>query len=324
MSGKIKPVAVACMDLKHLTGYFRSIGLAIAIQGNTRAEWKDYDESTVLNIAYGLVPWMQKPGTVEVSQNWGKIRKEADERGQKLVLTFLDKMATKGPATAYDYAAQMQAVKQHALMATRDLFKEVGEINREIAGMAGQGARNMATIQLGATLTLAGIGCALGLGAIVVPAKTALAATGVGLGYNIAGTFIKDAGQLSNAGAVAITTEVGKAATGTGMDMSKGIVKGTLASHADVNTKALEAAQKKVAELNAAIERKRSASKISKLTRKAEAPKQVVAQAGKQLAVNKNVAMAGKAVSKGVPVIFFAHDVWNAYSDWADVYEQTK
>ncbi|MDB5694848.1 MAG: hypothetical protein JWN21_391 [Sphingomonas bacterium] len=324
MAANTKPVTVACMDLKHLTGYFRSIGLAVAIQGNTRAEWKDYDESTVLNIAYGLVPWMQKPGTVEVSQNWGRIRKEADERGQKLLLTFLDKLATKGPAIAYNYAAQMQGVKQQAILSTRELFKDVGEINREIAGLAGQGARRMADIQLGATLLLAGVGCAIGVGALVVPAGTALAATGVGLGYNIAGTFIKDAGQLSDAGAVAIQTEVGKASLGTGMDASKGIVKGTLASHADANTKALEAAQKKVAEINAAIERKRSASKIAKLTRKAEAPRQIAAQAGKQLATNKNIATAGKVVSKGVPIVFFAHDVWNAYSDWADVYEETR
>jgi hypothetical protein len=324
MSAKIKPVAVACMDLKHLTGYFRSIGLAIAIQGNTRAEWKDYDESTVLNIAYALLPWKQKPGTVEVVQNWAKIRQAADERGHKLLHTFLDKLGTSGPATAFTYAAQMQGVKQQALESTRDLFKDVGEINREIAGMAGQGARNLATIQMGATLTLAGIGCALGVGAVAVPFWTGVQATGIGLGYNIAGSFIKDGGQLSNAGAVAIAIETGKSGTGVGMDASKGVVKGTLASHGQANQAALEAAGKKVAELNRAIERKRSSKKIAKLTRQMEAPKSTAAQATRQLALNKNVALAGKAVSKGVPIIFFAHDVMNAYSDWADVYENTK
>lgn len=317
-------INVACFDLKRLTGYFRGIALAMQIQGNTRAEWKDYDESTVLNVAYALLPWKQKPGTVEVVQDWKKIRQGVDARTSQMLNSFISKLHSGGGGAAMAYLDQMQHVRQTALQSVQQMFAEVGQINREIANEAGQGARNLATVQFAATITLAGIGCAMGLGAIAVPFTTGVQAAGIGLGYNIAGTFIKEKGQVSRAGAVAILTEGAKTATGTGMDACKDPAARLLAQHGEANAQILREAEQRVAQLNQTIARKRSAAKISKLQRQVAGQQQVAAKAGQQVAMNRGAQVAGKVLTKGIPIIFFAHDAWNAYSDWADVYDQTR
>jgi hypothetical protein len=202
--------------LAALVGFFRSVALAVETQANTKLEWKNYDESTVLNIAYAMMPWKTKPGTAEVTQNWSRIRQVADAKAAHFFDTFLEKLSRGGPAAAGTYAEQMQKLKLEALQGIEMVFNDARQINAQVAGEAGQAARNLATLQFTCTILLAATGCYVALGG-AVPAvlmgnmsavQMGAGVGGVNLGYNITGALVKDAFSWKTAQVVAI--EVGK------------------------------------------------------------------------------------------------------------------
>lgn len=308
-------VNVACFDLKSVSGFFHGIALVMEVQNQTHLEWKTYDESTVLNIAYAMLPWKGKPGTVQVTQDWGKINQAAERRAEHMLLAFLSKLFCEGPAAAQRYAAEMKALQQDAAQFTAQRLADANAINREVAGESAQAVVALSRIQLASTLTLATMSCLLGVGAIAVPLSTGIGAAAVALGYNVAGTFIGDQGQLTDAGAVAISVESTKTGIGIGIDAGKEKAGEMLVHHAKANTKLLQEAEKKVLEYQTVIARKTSSAKIAKLGRAMAPHEELAAAARTQLAQNvarTSALRAASIVAKAIPVIFFAHDVYNA------------
>ena len=327
---KQAPVQVACLDLAALVGFFRSVALAVETQANTKLEWKNYDESTVLNIAYAMMPWKAKPGMAEVSQNWNTIREGADTKAAHFFNTFLEKLSSGGPAAAGTYAEQMQRLKQDALQGVQMVFNDARQINAEVAGQAGQAARNLATIQFTCTILLAATGCYVALGgavpAVMMGNMSALQmGAGVGavnLGYNITGAFVKDAFSWKTAQAVAI--EVGKDQAqkhGTAyLERKQGEAAAKLAEQGNL----LQSARARVEQLNQKLAGKLGDARRARYTRGvatqtgiAQGAQQKMAKAGLQQG-------AAKVVAKGIPIVYLAMDIWNASSDLQDVYAQTR
>ncbi|WP_299650593.1 hypothetical protein [Sphingomonas bacterium] len=138
--------------------------MAIEILRNTSTEWKTCDESTTLNITYALMPWKEKPGSLEVQQNWRTIERETQARTRTMIDTFFKKLES-GPQTAKDYCAQMHGLRESATLSVQQTFADAAQVNALVAQEAAQGARDLAKVQFGCTLILASTGCILAMAA---------------------------------------------------------------------------------------------------------------------------------------------------------------
>lgn len=324
------PIPVACLDLRALSGFFRSVALAIEIQANTRMEWKEYNDSTVLNIAYALMPWKGKPGTAEVTQNWERIRKNTDGRSRDMLFTFLDRLFEGGPAAAGAYAEQMQGLKQYTIQAVRELFADANQINAEVAGTAGQAARNLAIIQFGCTIILAATGCWVALGgavpAVMTGGMTATQLAGgvgaVNLGYNIAGAYVKDAFSWKSAKTVAI--EVGKYGTDKGATPWLENRATAAAREMSDQGRVLQEAEGKITKMNEKLAGKLGDARRARYTRGVARETQAAAQAQARMAQAGTARTVATFGMKAIPIVFLAHDIYNASNDLADVWSATR
>lgn len=324
------PVTVACLDLQALSGFFRSIALCIEIQANTRMEWKEYKDSTVLNIAYALMPWKGKPGTAEVTQNWDRIRQNTNGRSRDMLMSFLDKLSGGGPAAAAAYAEQMQGLRQYTQKAVQELFADAQQINREVAGTAGQAARNLAVIQFGCTVLLAATGCWVALGGAVPAVLTggmtaSQIGVGVGavnLGYNVAGAFVKDAFSWKTAQTVAI--EVGKDRGGAAAAPWLENKITNAAREMSEQGQTLQEAEAKIAKMNQKLAGKLGDARRARYARGVTREAQVAAQAQGRIAQAGTARTLATVGAKAIPLVFLAHDLYNAAGDLSDVWNATR
>lgn len=319
------PIAVGVLRMEALIGYFRAIAMAIEIQRNTRGEWKDYNESTLLNVAYALMPWKGKPGTFEVEQDWRAIDAATQVRTAALLDMFFRKLES-GPQTAGDYCASMQGLRASATLAVQELFNDAAAINAEVAGEAANGMRNMARLQFACTLILAGAGCWLALGGAVpvalATANVGLKATAVGLSYNIAGALIKDGQSWSSAQAIAI--ESGKSGGGEWLSTAEESAQTKLAAQIGTKSQQVAATEANINRLNAAIARKTSQRKIARLVAQRTAKEAGISRAKGEIAKAAGKQLTWTVASKAVPVLFLAHDVYNAWNDLQAAEEQAR
>ena len=319
------PIAVGVLRASALIGYFRSMAMAIEIQRNTSAQWKTYDESTVLNIAYALMPFKEKPGVMEVHQDWRVIDRNTQALTQKMIDTFFIKLQS-GPQTAKDYCAQMHGVRESATMAVQELFADAAQVNAMVAREAADGARNMAKVQFACTLILAGTGCYLALGgavpAVLATSSVGLKAGAVGLGYNVAGALIKDGASWSSAQAIAI--EGGKTGGGELLGNAEKSAQTKLAETIATKSNQISATEANINKLNAEIARKTSEKKIAKLGAQKAAKEAGMQRAQQEMGKAATKQATWKVASKTVPLLFLAHDVYNAWGDLQDVEKQLR
>ena len=92
---------IACLNFEQIGRLLRTYALASAIQKNTRIEWKEYKESTVLNAVYFLMPWKEGPGWAEVNQDQQRIKEEAMFIFNSCIDTLLVKIAVKSKQKAW-------------------------------------------------------------------------------------------------------------------------------------------------------------------------------------------------------------------------------
>jgi hypothetical protein len=200
--------SVVVYDLPATLQFLGSVALAEAIQFNTTMQWKDYKDSTVLNVIYAaFLGFKGRPGWVEVEQNWSVIRQRQQELWLRHADTFLKKVH-EGPLSTCLFLERMQEVKNSALQGVQAVFRDAQQINAEIVGETTQAINNLALIKCGATITLAVMtgGFAIAGSALVVQAGA------VSLGYKVAAHFAKDLQQAKSAKAIAIDlgTHTGK------------------------------------------------------------------------------------------------------------------
>lgn len=310
------PIHVAVLRTSALVGYFRSMAMAIEILHGTRSHWKEYRESTLLNFAYAMMPWKVGPGTMEVDQDWRLI----EARTQILTANMLEKFFKKlesGPQTAYDYCVSQNALRMSATLAVRELLNASIQVNNDVAQKAEDGARNMARLQFACTLILAGTGCWLAMGgavpALLATTHVGLKATAVGLSYNVAGTLIKDGKSWGSAQAIAI--EGSKSGGGEWLGTAEKSAQTRLAETIATKSQQIAATEVNINRLNAEIARKTSRKKIIKLTAQRAAKQAGIDRARQEIGKATVHSARWTVASKAVPLLFLAHDVYQAWDD---------
>ena len=229
-------------DLPTVSRFFRSVALAIATQRHTHSQWVTYKDSKVLNAVYSVMFWKEPPGTVEVKQADVKVLNAAtDKLHQEFLLAWIEKVHTGGPIAGNAYVAQMASLREYARKAVQDLFREIGQINNEIAGRTGEAIEDLAKIRLAAAVGVAVIGgvagvafaaggAAAGAGLTVFGVQAGAGAMtfgGAGLAYSVTNSLVKTWEQGPSAKVAAIATDGGKfvASEGLGRIAEKTAVK---------------------------------------------------------------------------------------------------
>lgn len=194
---------VVVFNLPALLRFFKSVALAAAQLNNIHIVWKEYKESTVLNVVYALMPWKGTPGWAEVEMKWADVRANAEHLTGRYVEAFIKKCG-EGPKAVIKYLEQLQKIRESALDSVREAFRSVSKINAEVIGEVDKGITTLRQIKAGSQLILAG---------------TVIVTSG--------GTLLAGAGLGSNGIVAALAAEAGGAsAVSFGFSISKAIVEG--------------------------------------------------------------------------------------------------
>lgn len=332
-------IPVICYDFTAVSRFFRSVAIAMALQRNTRLEWTTYRDSSVLNGIYAVMFWKGAPGTAEIRTGSGfAVEQETEELHERFLLAWLKKLHEGGPEAANAYVSHMAEVREAARAAVDDVIRDAGSINSEVAGETHDAIVFLARVRLAATVGVAVIGGAAGIAFAAAAAGGGAAAAGgltvfglqagasagafsaVGLGYSVTGSVIKTWEDGPKAKIAAVSMEVGKAAVSE--------AGGTMAQNAFDRALTEQARSKQIISSAEGQIRKHSERLAEEKLRQASLRKSrdIVERSTRQIAAESdNLARAGNAArhagaaARGIPVVFAAIDIWDAFSDYRDL-----
>lgn len=329
-------IPVAVLELDTVIRLIRSCAMTHALAESAKLEWKTYDDSTFLNIAYGLLPWKEKPGFAEVQIATGK---KLHERFETLSLSWLETWLQRGsqsPALMVDYLNRMDKIRDMDRETMDFIFREAQAINNEVTQQLNSTIRTFAAIKLGATVAVAllsgGAAIAIAGGATGLTIGGATMAFGgggtaigaVSTGYGLTCTIMKEWNSVPTAKALAISKDLGKAAGGEVIDKTADhILKKAAASQTlqqkmlDKATRQIDHYARMVNEAGKQRVRNRAAQKLAQRQIQQQTAQQGLKQAG-------NLARAGQVAKYGAPIIFAAMDIWDGVSDFREIWNETK
>lgn len=342
MTNPVAPkfVPTVIFDYEVVNRFLRSVAASTALQRHTSMEWVEYNDSTFLNAVYTLYFWKGKPGWVEVKQSdISRIRATIDQHHEMYMNQWVKRLMERGPQAAYAYIKQLHQLRENARHAVAEIFRSAQKINSEVIGEVNSSIKKLAAIKLTAQIGIAVIGAGAALtiasGAAVVSvggASMSLGAggtafTAVGLGNSYALSLIKNWESSNNAvvAAVDIKTDVGKATTGAIADKAIDHYKGkaleqiTKGDHLLKTGKGqIKAASKKMA--RQIVSKRRMAAYVSQR----KAGQKVVERGMQQKAAGQATQGLLKTVGKAIPIVFAAHDIYNAFVDYNDTVSKAR
>jgi len=324
MHNKKTPILV--MDSRKTHAFLKSVAYAKAQQAKVRMRWVE-DQSKFMQGLYSVMFWKGKPGTVEVDTgDWKEIDRVA-AADTKHMLAVMMRKAGEGPKALTKYLKGLEEIRDYALEAIRDVYKEAGELNHEVREHAAQGIKRLAAIKFGADLIMAGLSAVPGAG-MVVP-----------LLYSWGGELIRSIDEAPSAQVIGFT----------GIFLEKG-AHHVLAHSAEHGTEKIAEAQE-AQELQAELsqeeaklwrelisEQKRSilqgnvtGAEAEKLYRQIgkEARRgygmQISARAAEEQARRlSRLRMLGKAAGGAVQVVFFAVQARESWDQMKEVFEHAE
>jgi hypothetical protein len=172
-----------------LISFLHSVAQAKAAERHVKVNWRSYDESSVINAIYTVMPFFGKPGYVEVDTgDINQVLAEAATEAQHLEEQFALAMARGGQRVARFMKIQ-EEIRESALGTVQDAFHTAAQLNAEIQEETRRHLARMILIKAGATLTL----------------KTAALLGGglpgflIGFGYDLSLNLIKNLDQGGDA-----------------------------------------------------------------------------------------------------------------------------
>jgi len=217
-----KPVPVLLFSMDKTMKYLKSAAMCRAMAESCNLEWKSYDDSMVINAIYKLMPWKDKPGSVDVKMA-GK--EELGERYGFWLKKFVSRWTASmsmGPLAAKTCMDGFERQKERDRAHIAHVAQDARDINAEVANQLGDSIKVLATVKLASTILVAGIsgGAAMASVAYIgTPLYAGLAAGATKLGaintgYSILGSVISNWNEGAKAQAVGVSWEGGKAIGG--------------------------------------------------------------------------------------------------------------
>jgi hypothetical protein len=279
-----------------LIGFLDSVAHAKVAEKHIKMVWKDYDESTVLNIIYSI-PGMGKPGMVEVDPgDINQILAETEKESQKLQDEFCVAMS-RGAARVVHWLQVQEDIRRDGSQTVQDVYREAQELNHAMQAEARRAAARLILIKASATITL----------------KTAALFAGglpsflIGTGYDVSLDVIKNWDKAPEAIAVGVEQKVeDKVEKKIVKDAAKNLAN-IYQAEGDAPARKAEWLRKRLAEMEEELEKEASAKRLAKY-----------AKDGRKLARAEAAASqakwAGRALST-VKLGFFAWDMVKVAKD---------
>jgi hypothetical protein len=186
------------LNLDTTLPFLRAVSYAIVAQRTTRMEWRE-DTGAIQALYAVFLGAFGTPGTAEV-----RTASAAEMTRQVALETHhrIDVLLTRleaGPVAVAKYLADLDDIRRSCLRSVQQQYADANAINREIAQMWGRSTQFLATIELGSTVVVKGLGVIPGPG------------WAVALGYDVVHDTINDLGQAGHANAI-VTVATEKAA----------------------------------------------------------------------------------------------------------------
>ncbi len=200
-------VPILLFDKRQVVCYLQSVALAKAQESHTRLRWKEYNDSTVLNIIYGIMPWKGRPGWVEAETGAPReIKSIADKDTEHLIEVWAAKCAA-GPAEMQWWLAAQDKIRANCLQTVQSVFREASQLNAEVRRQVATGIERLAYIKYYSDLLMTGLGLVTGASAV---AAVAWSGTATGLAYGLTTSFVKAWDDGPKAQMIAIAKEGAK------------------------------------------------------------------------------------------------------------------
>ena len=139
-----KPVPVLLFSMENTMKFLKSAAMCRAMAESCTLEWKSYDDSMVINAIYTLMPWYEKPGSVDVKMA-GK-----EELGARYTF-WLKKFVTRwtasmsmGALSAKTCLDRIEAQRQKDRAHIAQVAQDAREINAEVANQLGDSIKVLA------------------------------------------------------------------------------------------------------------------------------------------------------------------------------------
>jgi hypothetical protein len=313
-------IQIVAFDLVRVIQFLNSVAYAQAALNHTRLQWRpdqDFAKSRVFRSVYSALGYTP-PGTVEIAQDVGRID---SDRAQLLAQHWhatLNKIVC-GPVPLLAYLRSMEDVKDYASKATREVFRDAGQINSEIAGATHEAIERLARIRLASTLFILPTAVGAGIGAAAVGAAgLALDLGVVSASYQVIGSFARSVQEAHSAKAIAIQT--GKPAAEYAVDKGYEVVEDKVKKAAEKRLEKAEPlikqGERDIAKLAQQLKQKTSTKKIAKLGRQLE--RKTDALSG-PLQQSKNATRAIRVAETAGVVLqlaFLAYDLYEAVEEF--------
>ncbi len=292
-------VGALVFEEDQLIGFLDSVAHAKVAEKHVKMVWKDYDESTVLNIIYSI-PGLGKPGMVEVDPgDIHQILAETEKESQKLQDQFCLAM-TRGPARLVHWMLAQEDIRKYCAQSVQDVYREAQELNRAMQAEAQRAAARLILIKAAATITV----------------KTAALFAGglpaflIGTGYDVSLDVIKNWDKAPEAVAVGVEHKVED-------KVEKKIVKDAAKNMANIYKAEGDAPARKADWL-----RKRLAAMEEELEKEADAKRLAkYAKDSRRLARAESAASQAKWAGRALSSVKFGFFAWDMVKVANDVNE---
>jgi hypothetical protein len=332
-------VSIMVYDFPAISRFFRSVALAVATQQTTQLQWNTYRDSSVLNAVYSVMFWKEPPGNVEVRIGTRHdIEQRTDQMHLEFLRTWLRRLEEGGPQAGNSYVTRMEILRNGARDAVQGIFSDAGVINDEIIGQTNDAIRTLAQIKLGAQVGVAVIGAVAGVAFVAAAAAGGGVAAGAGLSilgveagagatvfaaagaaHSITHSVIKNWEGGTGAQVAGIAWEGGKATTSEigghiAGNTLENALKGGVRSEQLIRGFEGEIRQQSARLAQEGLRRKarqKAAGILADRTARVAAQRGAIETAGR-------TAVNAARVGKGIPVVFAAWDIIDAFSDYRE------
>jgi len=338
----MKNVPVICYDLLAVSRFFRSAAFLIAVQRHTGVEWVTYKDSAVLNAIYTVMFWKEPPGNVQVKEGSREaIQRTTDEQHERFLLTWIDKLHQGGPAAGNAYVTFVAGLRDMVRQDLNNLYREVSQINNDVINHTQEAIVTLARIRLTAAVGVAVIGGVAGV-AFALSAAGATAAGGLtilgleagasattfglaGLGYSTTNSIIKTWEQGPTAKVAAVSLDLGKYAASEGSGKVAGVMLDKALEQQARSSQIISSAEGQIRKYSQKLAqeslRKRQIAKATNIVQRSQ---QQVAQESAKLAKAGTMGRMARGAGAGIPVVFAAWDIMDAWGDYQDTVQAAR
>ena len=289
-------------DEQQILNFLYTVAHARMMARFTSMHWKEYDESTVINVIYTIFPF-GKPGWVEVDT--GDIHRVLDET-KKEWLSLQEEFllaCSRGGDHVTKFLSYKEDSRERALDTVRSIYQNAAEINEAVQHEAKRAVARLTLIKAASTITVKALGLATGGWPSFL----------IGTGYDISLDLIKDWDKAPDAKLIGVANK-------TEEKLGKKLVKDAAKNMANIYKNEGAAPAHKVEWLGKRVE-----SMAEDLDRMGASQRAKYLKDTRRLARAEAEAARAKWASRtfgSVKFVFFAWDVYKAGKDANDTFHQ--